>query len=517
MLQVRLDSILNRVVQKAMPWVTEDGRVLDPIDDRENPEHYAETHLAVSMLILGKHFDDAELSGYGFKILEAYLSRLDVLPYHEEFHNDFNLFALTIAHDLIERTHLALAERIRIAVCEIADSRHNTINWLPMRAYVNRRRFDWTREKRYEKEAQRLSRTVVSAVNEDGGIEDALPRGQSYNLQYNISTLAGICFSRELHEDIDVSKCFHFIADKQLPDGDVNYQGRGVNQIFAYGPWLYLLARSSQEAILTKTLDFVEEKWLQRGLPDDNLLMRSKNMTAEKYLWWDYHHYSVYLSHFLMWLALARVSEADLIFENREVKSTESTGLKSYSDNAFRVVSFVGRKRYLAEAGPAIMAIFHNDIGGIVKSSFGPWKGRFGNKNSYPAAVMLNHFGLYQLRSHGSATQIWARIADKLGWGRGVAKQFTIEPTLSEPSLTSDAAKKQIKISFDNSEKKRVFMNAPIMESQQAKLTLSFCDTQGELPFARVGKLEGQYGAMDLYQSAETRDVEVSVIIQILD
>ena len=83
-----------------------------------------------------------------------------------------------------------LCQEIKETIMKTADSRHFTVNWLPMRMFVNKHRYLWTNEKQYENTNCDLFNIIKKATNQDGFIEDLLPKGKSFNLQYNVATVA---------------------------------------------------------------------------------------------------------------------------------------------------------------------------------------------------------------------------------------------------------------------------------------------------------------------------------------
>ena len=109
---------------------------------------------------------------------------------------------------------------------------------------------------------------------------------------------------------------------------------------------------------------------------ENNNLMLNNWKGKEKYLWWDYHYTSVYTSHFLFWLVLSMV---DYPKKPIQIKKSEfkDSGLIINKTSDYFISIFNGRKKYLAENGPIISAIWMKNYGMINKGLFGPWQGSF--------------------------------------------------------------------------------------------------------------------------------------------
>lgn len=193
---------------------------------------------------------------------------------------------------------------IRDTVLRTSDSNHNTVNWLPMRWAVNQMRFQWTQKQAYCTACDACKKKIAQATWSDGFIDDRLPVGLSFNLQYDVATVAVMQYLRVQGNQVDIAKELGALLEAEAPDGDINYLGRGTNQIFAWGLWVYLLASSGQKAALNRAIAYLE-KYLPIALKNNNLMLNDIP-GEEKYMWWDYHYCSVYTAHLLMWLNLAK-------------------------------------------------------------------------------------------------------------------------------------------------------------------------------------------------------------------
>ena len=389
----RVKEIIDLGIDLALKNV-KDGKYLDPVVRDEVQSHYGHIHISYSLLFSGVHFGNQEHEKLGKLILSRVVDNWDSWSRKKDFHHDFNNFGLSICLEFLDNSS-RLYKAIVFILQKSVDSNHNTINWLPMRIYSNIRRDLISPNAQYRRANKSLLNTVISAMNSDGGIEDLIPNNLSYNLQYNISTLALLQFLNiNTTFEIDLSRELAFVLSKKLPDNDINYMGRGSNQLFGWGPWLYLLSSSYQYDFLDEALDFVK-RYLSSVDSIDSVLLNSKN--ASRNLHWDYHYSSVYLSHLILWSCLAYrdmgKSRLSLSFEDI---NRETTGLKKVVNEGSGYVTFSGRSKYLSEQGPSICALFFADLGVFFKGSSGPWPGQFGDKNFSPVNHYL-HFGVLEI------------------------------------------------------------------------------------------------------------------------
>lgn len=392
-----IKTLILQVSDKCLTFISkgEDGLYyfIDPLNKKEISNHYSASHAAASFLMLGSN-NAPVLYEKGVNLLKSILARWDQSTKLPAFHFDFNNFALAVAVDYVQDSELS--NRVKNIVCVTQDSNHNTVNWLPMRAFVNYRRSEWKHDESYAVKADECLVLVKQATNNDGGIEDRLPKGKSFNLQYDVSTVAELQFLKNLGVKVDIGKNLGFLEDSILPDGDINYMGRGCNQIFAWGPWIYLLSSSGNEARLGEALNFLNDGKLTSMLNNNNLMLNEYD-GRNKSWWWDYHYSSVYISHLLFWLILA-LRDHNKFLVNPDSQCDYSTGLQIYKDNNAFVSAFNGRSEYLAEAGPSIVGIWTKKYGTIFKGVFGPWQGLFGNQYIIDNQVIKNCLGLIEVK-----------------------------------------------------------------------------------------------------------------------
>lgn len=397
-LRDRIESLLNDLLPVCESWIQErDGglQFVDPNDGEEISAHYGATHMAAALILRGKMSGENTMYQNGISLLNSILNRWELNVKRPEFHFDFNNFALCVIADFIKEDDV-LYHRILHTVLHTEDSNHSTTNWLPMRWYVNQKRYEWTNENKYKDKCRKCRIGLEKATNADGGIEDRIPKGISFNLQYDVATVGVIQFLRQRGVDYDLSRELSFLLHAVAPDGDINYQGRGTNQIFAWGLWVYLLASAGRNEDLSIALDYLEPRVLT--MFQKHNLMLNDYEGVEKYLWWDYHYCSVYCAHFLFWLLMAIQDYNKAVINDCIDVLPEVTGLHIFRTEEAFVATFDGRKEYLAERGPIVCAIWTKKYGMICKGNYGPWLGHFGNRYTFEA---VNHFtfGIIQILS----------------------------------------------------------------------------------------------------------------------
>ena len=490
-----LRELIEQTKEKCLEWVKDiNGETffVDPLDQEEISAHYGASHAAVAFLILGMRNEDADLEETGMKLLSSILNRWGTSSKLPGFHNDFNNFALCVAYGYVSGKHKELAARIKEKVLTTADSPHDTVNWVPMRWFVNKCRYDWTKEDKYQSACTACAGKIKSATYEDGFIDDRLPKGMSFNLQYDVATVAVLQYLRIHGEELDISKETGALLNAVAPDGDINYLGRGTNQIFAWGLWLYLLASAGLENDLQKALGYCADKI--PGMLQKNNLMLNDWDGAEKYLWWDYHYCSVYTAHLLFWLVLAmedigKYSVAPVLSEAHD------SGVEIVRKDGWFVATFAGRTEYLAERGPVIAAIGREGGRMFVKGTFGPWQGAFGRKYAFYDSVIKNFCGLLKVKTERD----WSsnRILRKLIAGK--AKDASLQFHPSFPVFQITISGKTLTISFkasgDVNTGNLAFQNQP----KRTELTV---DGKSQM-IAKIGSIRNQYTWVDLYQSRQ--------------
>lgn len=403
MIKESINEMIKQIIDTCTPWVKpgEDGllRFIDPLDGEEISAHYGATHVALAFIIYGERIGDEKLAEIGYKLVASVLQRWIISMNLPGFHNDFNNFALCVAWDYFDKNQKQekLAEQIKDTVLATPDSNNPTVNWFPMRWYVNLKRYQWTGEENYKAVCEKCRADIKSATYKDGFIDDRLPVGLSFNLQYDVATVAVMQFLRSSGEEIDISVELGALLNIVAPDGDINYLGRGTNQIFAWGLWVYLLVSAGKFDQARIALEYLKDK-VPVMLKNNNIML-NEWPGEEKYMWWDYHYCSVYTAHFLFWLVIA-LEHVDLYSVEEKIIIPGDSGVNVYKDKDFFIVIFAGRKEYLAEKGPCIAALWTKSSGMVVKGTFGPWQGAFGNKYSPVETTIRNNCGLYKLEQN---------------------------------------------------------------------------------------------------------------------
>lgn len=466
MIEKELEIMIKKIIEVCELWIkVSDGHVYfeDPLEKKEISAHYGVSHASAAFIIYGEETDNLEIAIKGYSLLKSLLCRWDDIKKMQDFHNDFNNFALCVVEKYLKENQQGeLLKKLKEIVLTTPDSCHQTVNWLPMRAYVNYCRFSWTKDEKYKKEALKCIEGIKKATFEDGFIDDRLPIGFSFNLQYDVATVAVMQFMKNINIDLDITQEINALLNVVSPDGDINYWGRGTNQIFAWGMWIYLLCSSGVSereravAYLKERLDIVLKK---------NNLMLNTWEGKERYLWWDYHYCSVYSAHLLLWLVLALRDNKKYLVSQKENYLLGKSGISIYKNSNFFVVTFDGRKEYLAEKGPLITNFWINGIGCIVKGAFGPWKGAFGNKYSNNE-VIQNYFGLIEVDYNKDFSN--NRILKRLGIN--VENECFIKKTPCFVPLEVKMDNNKIIFQWKCREEKERYLNIPVLSESKKVL-----------------------------------------------
>lgn len=504
----RIEVVIGQVLAKASSWIRNiDGELqfVDPIDGIEVSAHYGATHMAASMILWGTHHQDASVRNKGLALLESILDRWDANVKLPAFHFDFNNFALCLVYDTLDNRDEDLKKRICSTIVRTPDSNHQTVNWLPMRMIVNQHRYEWTGNDVFIAKAKECAAQIKKATYPDGGIDDRLPRGISFNLQYDLATVAVLQYANIRGRSESIEKELGFLLKAVAPDGDINYQGRGTNQIFAWGLWIYLLAASGQEEMLSLALDYLEARL---GIMlDNNNMMLNEWSGDEKYLWWDYHYASVYTAHLLLWLVLAYqdIGKQKVI---AKIPETSDTGLHIYRSDKFFVSWFEGRNEYLSEKGPAVSCIWSKNAGVICKGAFAPWHGAFGNNHSFDIVSLANYCGLLEDQSNKDISKnriihrLFPSASPKIFWLRESPVFCPLEVTESDGALT---------ITWRYEGKGAVVLNVPsVLDSPQCEVL-----ADGKLqPLMLIGRIRNQYGWVNVFRTRPMNVSQISITIE---
>ena len=505
-MQEEIDRIAALLYEKCASFLSDQGdSYIDPIENKEIIAHYGFTHFAVGTLIRGIRLEEPDLIESSEKMVRAIVNKWNIMKLKSEFHADFNMFALCVYEELT--TNMELKPAIKEIVINTKDSKHLTINWLPMRLYVNYKRYGWTSDEKYLKVCMELKDTINRACYADGYIDDRLPKGTSFNLQYDISTVALLVFLNN-HTDIqfEIADKLGALVNAIMPDGDINYQGRGSNQIFAWGPWIYLLnvTRRNQELDVATSFIMAHTDFL-----DNNNIMLNEFPGESKYLWWDYHYSSVYLAHFQFWTELSLVEKKTEI-HSVPYSCNKDSGIRILKDDDYFIFWFNGRSEYLAESGPSIASIWTRKHGTIFKGSFGPWGGRFGEQNLVQGIALNNSLGMYcgKVSPHISKNRILRKIQSYFK----PKFRYEFEPVFTLKSIKTSSH--HIELLYTIPKNKRVYFSFPVFEDCKLSANEIQALVDGkEIQFVYTGTYRNQYGSVKMFQTRCCTGAEMMIRI----
>lgn len=477
------EEILESVYEHYQPYLEKDEaglRLIDPVDKKVIGFHYGETHMGCAFILGGLKYGKLEMIEAGTGVLISFISNAKEYEQQKAYHWDFNNFALCTVYEYLERENRLpeLRYRIKEFLLVQQDSNNATINWLPMRIYVNLWKYKCTKNEKYRILADSLGKKIVEAQYKDGFIEDLLPKGTSFNFQYHVFTTSMLAFLNVRGTEIaDFNKAASRAIDIMDANGDINYLGRGSNQIFAWGPAIYLYALTSYDA-LKKAWRYIEMRSLT-SIGNDNLIVNEFKGT-DKGWWWDYHYCSVYISHYLFWLMLADVEEKRINWKYMG-RTEEDSGVHIYKGKYY-IVTFDGRKHYLAECGKVIANISREGKT-YFKGAFGPYYKEYGFKYSSPADSLHNFIGILQTGT--------------------VLGTFT-EKVIYPDSIEVEEGK--ITLKYKKSVKGIIniawFIDTPPIINIGAKVLVR-----------HTSKFKGPYGWVNLFQSTECTTSKIEIVI----
>lgn len=479
-LEEELGILAETCYETAIGFVSDDD-VEDPRLGTEVFAHYAKTHLATALL----QRNDEESRVLANSLLRKFLrdyAQHSVLP---EFHNDFNNYAISLALDTVDCPELK--SELEHWLISAEDSGHETINWLPMRAHVNFCRSRLSRAGKYRLRAKQSLRLVAKALNKDHFFEDRLPLGYSFNQQYAISTLAVVVKHELPVQGLDIVKAYQAIANLTDHEGDVNFFGRGANQIFAWGPWIHLCIQIGDLEGAKKAVGFVLGRI--NSIKNGNIHLND-NDPADRLFWTDYHYSSVYICHFYMWLELAKKQLASGVISNQNIinREKESNGVVDFG--AFRIITFMGTSNYTCERGPTIANISHEKYGAIVKGGLGPYQDDFSATHVSPTLALANNFGFWRVIKSNRLT--------KTLYGLSTRYDFCYL------NFTCSARSQGLSISWSNPNSDVVKLNLPVQIGVTESLKFElFLDEEPRL-LRFCGIFPSIYDEVKLFESEAT-------------
>lgn len=475
--------------------------LVDPLEQKRIGAHYGETHLCAALLLRAKRDHNNNLLEIFNKLLNGILDHWTDDKKLKNYHADFNNFALSIIYNNVDS--LETKNRIMQTLIGSDDSRNLTINWLPMKVYTNLTRYAYSKEKKYFDLAVNCYNKILSAYYQDGMIDDLLPKGESFNIQYCISTAATIALINKDYpafadrlQDIPINKTITKLLNCVLPDGDINYMGRGCNQLFGWGPWLFLTS-GINDYYINISRQYFEDRYPTTVTNMNLFLNPYKGLYRD--LWWDYHYYSVYASHFLMWYELTNKDD-DSYRNIPEQQAKNDSGFDLIRTSEYAIAHFSGRKHYLIEQGPSIVALWTKKRGSIYKCGHGPTRDNFGSLYFNPISVCYNHFGLIEITDKGrlDSYKIVRRIKRKFG----IHEEYyqSVKPVYTNTS-TNIHERGIVEITFSGTEKKECAFLLPVFNVDAISDFKLIVDGK-EIDFRHLCNTRSQYGECFVFSSA---------------
>lgn len=359
-----------------------------------------------------------------------------------------------------------------------------------MRAQLTGKRY-------YQKIADRCLNLVRRGQDRDGLFGDRTTIGLSANPQYHVYTTALLTLGKRLGvwewEEASLAAAWQWLQGVVLPDGDFNFFGRGSNQIFGWGPWLYLLAAGNVSPGISG--DYFSNH-LPQTIRQGGLLLDHDGGNQERF-WRSYHHASVYQAHLLFWLILA----AKLSPEDSELLTT----LDGSRPGAF---IFGGMRDILQERGPMICALwtprrgvmFKSPLGHVIDSSAG--EREFATLN----VVLANYCGFCKEgRRYGFDYQCGAVFPQKLVVQETSAERLILRyEGIPRPSKFFDWRRWGIDIR--KSYREYLHFQVPVFQSaglSEADVNQIFELRSGDrrFPLYYVGTIPGIYRPLDIYST----------------
>lgn len=510
---------IEKAFEQTLSFISEDNNgacLIDPNDGARVLGHYGETHFCAAALMRARRLNLPKYREIGLKFFDALLKRWDSETRSPEYHDDFNNFALALIYEELKALgETELAEKAMRTLTGAKDSRNRTVNWLPMRAYANLVQYEATKNASFLNIAIDALNVVKDARYEDGMFDDLLPKGASFNLQYCISTAAVVqLIARRFPEyadklpKIDLTRTMQTLYALVFPDGDINYMGRGCNQIFAWGPWLYLTENFVEKNLKAKTRNFLEERFPTAR--DNNSLLLNGYNGADRTLWWDYHHYTVYLSHLMMWNELAENADKTLGVDVTPADPVDS-GVSVYRSDSYFAVTFAGRAHYLIEKGPAVVGVWSKKHGVVFKCGHASAGKKFSNKSFNPLTAYAAHWGLLEIDEASKKSK--NKLVRKLLSFFPKTDALTIKPTFAAASIKETSEGLEFKVVANSKPGAESVFAVPSYVSLTADNAQVYAG-DALVKLRRVGSVPTQYGDAELYMSDVDRAQEWRLIVK---
>jgi hypothetical protein len=177
-------DILQTIYGHYQPYLQkdEDGLILvDPVDKKVIGFHYGETHMGGAFILGGLKHGKSDMVETGVAILYSFFAHAKEYGQNPAYHWDFNNFALCTIYEYLEITNQLpeLQERIKEFILVQQDSNNATINWHPMRIYVNQWKYEWTRDEKYKSLAESLGKKIVERSMTTGLLKTSFQRARA--------------------------------------------------------------------------------------------------------------------------------------------------------------------------------------------------------------------------------------------------------------------------------------------------------------------------------------------------
>lgn len=297
----QLQQFADELERSLLGSVDAESFLLDPDGERIAHEQYGEAFLALAVAagdaLRKEPAPNSAIKG---------LLRVVTSQYGKSasYHYDFVNLALVLTANIYDRMGWPKEPLLNPRMNRLARLQHSTVkasNWRAMRLLV---------AKANGKKLRGIWESLALKLNTDadGWVHDI--RAVSFPVQYSIYTAAlfelgsrwfGLpaTFRRSASTTYDQT---HRIFESPL---GFNTQGRGYQQIFGYGPWIYLASQREDWRTVTSALHLLEKNTASSQL---RLVLSETGDRIGRY---DYHYSSVYQAFLLAWLRLTQLDTAD--------------------------------------------------------------------------------------------------------------------------------------------------------------------------------------------------------------
>ena len=267
------------------------GKVFDHKDNRFLSDQYAEPFLALSLAV------QAELGNIQyFDLIKPIIFRIRQEYWNEDRgHFDFINFALCLIKLKFEINNWEKNDVYR-NVCYILknciNSKTKAANWRIKRILVKLHN---------KKKISALLDILVLLSKFDNSLWIHDFKNKSFPIGYSIYSAALINLGIEyfgLPPSLNSIPAAAYAHVKKIFENTTgfNIHGRSFQQIFGYGPWIYLCMVYEDHAAINNSLDLISRYQSNDGIK----IVLSKY--GESLGYYDYHHHSVYNAFFLFWL-----------------------------------------------------------------------------------------------------------------------------------------------------------------------------------------------------------------------